>query len=123
MVLEDYMTNQNHYVSPNKVPMVTKLCIMVTYLEVPLHRVTRHIDRGILSCEVLCLPYHSATTLATKRGRVLTYNEWLPTTKLLDPLATWSWKIELKPLYLHYQCVYGHQTWQMVSQLEGLLPI
>ena len=30
---------------------------------------------------------------------------------------------KLKTFYLHYQRAYGHQTWQMITYHDGLLPI
>ena len=45
---------------------------------------------------------------ATKLGKVETYLEGLLPIKLLDLSSS----DKLKPLYLHYQSVYGPQTWQ-----------
>ena len=50
--------------------------------------------------------------MATKLRRVVTYHEGLPPIKSYDPLIICSCKIKLKPLYLHYHSVHGHQTWQ-----------
>ena len=52
--------------------------------------------------------------MATKLDRILTYCEGLLGTKSHDSLITRFGKSsdKLKPLYLHYQDVFGQQTWQ-----------
>ena len=49
---------------------------------------------------------------ATELGRMVTYLKRLLFIKSHGTLITWSCKIKLKLLHLHYHSAHGHQTWQ-----------
>ena len=53
----------------------------------------------------------STASMATKAGRVVTYGQKTPPTKLRDLLITWS-RGKCKTLHLHFNNTYDHQTWQ-----------
>ena len=53
----------------------------------------------------------STVSMATKPGRVVTYDRKTPPTKLRDLLITWS-RGKCKTLHLHFNNTYDHQTWQ-----------
>ena len=63
-------------------------------------------------------------SIATKLCRMQIYLKRIPPIKLFDPLVTGLARSRdrLKPLYLHYHSVYGHQTWQ-VGDLSCGFPI
>ena len=52
--------------------------------------------------------------VATKPGMMVTYLKWVLPRKSHDPWPRGLARSldKLKPLYLHYHSVYGHQTWQ-----------
>ena len=78
------------------------------------HTVTRPFNNMVFQDHVKNRCYISTTTLpmTTKPGRVVTYNEELPSIKLQDPLTTWSCivarlRYKLNTLFLHYHNDYG----------------
>ena len=111
LVLRDHLTNWNHYISSNTMPMISKLCRVVTYHE-GLAPIKSH-DRLIRwSCEITWhIKSISTITLpmVTKLGRMVINNEKLQLIKWHDPSTTCSFEVtlQIKNTKSPLQCVWS----------------
>ena len=106
---------QTCQISTITVPLATKLCKMMTYLErlPPIKHMTLW-PCGLATSWGKQKHYISTTRMLTANthGRIVIFlNGFLPI-KSHEPLITWSWEItwQTKNIYPQYNSAYGHQT-------------
>ena len=132
MVLQDHVTNGNHYVSTTRAPVVSGHQIWQDDnlpWWTPTHNIKRPFDHVIVEDYVINYnQYFSITTvpIATKLGRVVTYLDGLLLIKLHDSLIMWSCEIkwQTKIIFIFTTTLLmATKSGRVVTYFEGLLTI
>ena len=118
MVLQNHLTNQNHYISTTTLPTATKLCKVVAYLEaLLLKKLYDSWVKYIFSTTVL---------MAIKFGRMVSYLEGLPPITSHDCSITWPSRGHLTNYICYISTCAGPMNvkhGKVLTYCKGLLPI
>ena len=98
---QNHVTQQNHYIFTNTLPMITKLDRMVIYLDGLLF-IKSHDPLIMWSHKIYCqiknhYIFTTTVSIATRLGRMVTHPNGLLLIKLHDPSITSSCEITQQP--------------------------